>query len=175
MRVKPIQLPPLSTEQVNELNELYRKTRDPRFKTRAQIILLAAEKQLVAQEIGEIVRLSDQAVRKWLKRYTAEGIEGLKDMPRAGAPQKVTANYLEHLEAAVRRRPRSLDLPFSLWTLQRLADYMAEETGLRVEAETVRIHLKKLDIVLSRPQHKVSSPDPEYSVKKRRLKTHETT
>lgn len=168
--MKPIQLPTLSSEQVAALNELYRKTRDARLRTRAQIILLAAERQLVAQEIGAIVRLSDQAVRKWLKRYVAEGIEGLKDMPRAGTPQKVTASYLEKLEAAVRRRPRSLNLPFSLWTLQRLADYMAEETGIRVEAETVRIHLKKLGIVLSRPQHKVSSPDPEYTVKKRRLK-----
>lgn len=172
--MKPIQLPPFSTEQIRELNELYRKTRDPRLRTRAQIILLAAEKQLVAQEIGEIVRLSDQAVRKWLKRYRTEGVEGLKDMPRAGTPQKVTATYLEKLEATVRRRPRSLKMPFSMWTLQRLADYMAEETGIGVEAETVRIHLKKLGIVLSRPQHKVSSPDPEYLVKKRRLRPHGT-
>ena len=173
--MKPIQLPPLNAEQLQELNELYRKTHDPRLRTRAQIILLAAEKQLVAQEIGEIVRLSDQAVRKWLKRYRAEGVEGLKDDPRAGTPQKVTAVYLEKLEAAVRRRPRSMDLPFSMWTLRRLAEYMVEETGIRVEAETVRIHLKKREIVLSRPQHKVSSPDPEYMVKKRRLKTHGTT
>jgi len=171
--MKAIQLPVLSSEQVNELNELYRKTRDPRLRTRAQIILLAAEKGLVAQEIGVIVRLSEEAVRKWLKRYMAEGIEGLKDLPRAGTPKKVTAVYLATLEAAVRRRPRSLDLPFSVWTLQRLADYLAEETGIRVEAETVRLHLKKLGIVLSRPQHKVSSPDPDYLVKKRRLRSSE--
>jgi transposase len=173
--MKPIKLPPLDNKQLQELHDLYRKTRDPRLRTRAQIILLAAEKQLVAQEIGEIVRLSDQAVRKWLKRYMAEGLEGLKDMPRAGTPQKVTAAYLEKLEAAVRRRPRSLDLPFSIWTLQRLADYQAEETGIRVEPETVRIHLKKMGIVISRPQHKITSPDPEYLVKKRRLRKHETT
>lgn len=168
--MKPIKLPPLNDQQRHELEELYRKTRDPRLRTRTQIILLAAEKQLVAQEIGEIVRLSDQAVRKWLKRYRAEGIEGLKDRPRPGTPQKVTVTYLEKLESAVRQRPRSLDLPFSLWTLQRLADYLAEATGIRVEPETVRIHLKKLDVVLSRPQHTISSPDPEYQVKKRRLK-----
>jgi hypothetical protein len=43
---------------------------------------------------------------------------------------------------------------------------MAEHTGIRVEAETVRRHLQEADIVLSRPQHKISSPDPEYQVKK---------
>ena len=73
----------------------------------------------------------------------------------------------------VRLRPRSLGLPFSLWTLNRLADYMAEQTSIRVEGETVRVHLKEKEIVLSRPQHKISSPDPEYMVKKRRSTTHE--
>jgi transposase len=172
--MKPITLPSLTEEQKSELNDLYRTTTVPRLRTRAQIVLLAVEKQLVAQEIGEIVRMSDQAVRTWLKRYQAEGIEGLRDRPRPGTPSKVTPEYVEKLEAAVRRRPRCLDLPFSMWTLQRLADYLAEETGIRVEAETVRLRLKQAGIVLSRPQHKVSSPDPEYAVKKRRLKRHET-
>jgi transposase len=63
-----------------------------------------------------------------------------------------------------------LGLPFSLWTLRRLAEHMAERTGIRVEAETVRVHLKAAGIVLSRPQHTITSPDPEYALKKRRSK-----
>ena len=58
-----------------------------------------------------------------------------------------------------------------MWTLQRLADYLAELTGIRLTYETVRVALKAGDIVLSRPQHTVSSPDPEYRVKKRRTST----
>lgn len=172
--MKPIKIAPLSEEQAKELETLYRTTRDARLRTRAQMVLLSAEKGLVAQEIGEIVRESDQTVRIWLKRYRAEGIEGLRDAPRPGTPKKVTAEYKEKLISVVRRRPRSLEQPFSMWTLQRLADYMAEETGIRVDQETVRLHLKPAGIVLSRPQHKVSSPDPEYEVKKRRLKKPET-
>jgi winged helix-turn-helix protein len=53
--------------------------------------------------------------------------------------------------------------------LQRLADYLAEQTGIRVGYETVRLHLKAAGIVLSRPQHTISSPDPEYAVKKTRV------
>ena len=63
----------------------------------------------------------------------------------------------------------------SLWTLRRLADYMAEQTGIRVEYETVRLHLKAAGIVLSRPQHTITSPDPEYAIKKRRSKRPATT
>jgi hypothetical protein len=50
---------------------------------------------------------------------------------------------------------------------------MAEQTGIRASDETVRQILKAGEIVLSRPQHKISSPDPEYLGKKRRLKRQE--
>lgn len=171
--MKAIKLPPVDDEQMKELDELYRTTRDVRLQRRAQMILLAAEKGMVAQEIAEIVRDSDQTVRRWLKRYQAEGIEGLKDQPRPGGERATTEAYRRQLLETVRRRPRSLGQPYSLWSLQRLADYMAEQTGIRVSYETVRRELKRGGVVLSRPQHKISSPDPEYEVKKRRLKRRE--
>jgi transposase len=113
-------------------------------------------------------------LRRWLKRYLAEGVEGLRDEPHPGAPRKVTEEYRKKLVHAVRHRPRSLGLPFSLWTLQRLADHMAEQTGIRVSYESVRAHLKTAGIVLSRPQHTITSPDPQYALKKRRSKILET-
>ena len=173
--MKPIQLFPLSDEALAKLDDLYRTTRDVRIRTRAQMILLSAEKQVVPREIASIVRRDEQTVRRWLKRYQAEGLNGLYDRPRPGHPGKVSPAYQELLVSTVRQRPRSLGQPYSLWTLQRLTDYMAEQTGIRISDEAVRVHLKAADIVLSRPQHKVSSPDPEYEVKKRRLKTPETT
>jgi len=173
--MKAIQLPPQSPEQLQALDELYRKTKDVRIQQRAQMILLAAEQDMVANAIATIVRKDEQTVRRWLKRYIAEGIEGLKDAPRPGVTPTVTPEYRARLVEVVRRRPRSLHQPFSLWTCQRLADFMAEETGVRVSDETVRRHLAGEGIVLSRPQHTISSPDPAYTVKKRRLKAHETT
>jgi transposase len=62
-------------------------------------------------------------------------------------------------------------LPFSLWTLQRLVDYLAERTRVRVSDETVRRALQQAGLVLSRPQHQISRPEPDYHVNKRRLKT----
>src|SRR3712207_4846887 len=152
--MRPIEIPALTPEQLAALEELYRSTRDARLRTRAQMILLAAERGLTAAEIAEIVRASEETVRRWLKRYLAEGVEGLRDVPHPGAPRKVTEEYKERLLHAVRQRPRSLDLPFSVWTLRRLADYMAEQTGIRVEYETVRVHLKAAGIVLSRSEER---------------------
>jgi transposase len=167
---KPLEIPVPTVEELEALATLYRTTHDVRLRTRTQIVLLAGEQRMTAPAIAKIVREDDQTVRNWLKRYLAEGIEGLKDRPMPGAPPKVTKEYAEQLLAVVRRRPRSLEQPYSMWTLQRLADYMAEQTSIRVSIETVRKLLKNGEIVLSRPQHKISSPDPEYLLKKRRLK-----
>lgn len=167
---KAIRIPALSEEQREALEQLYRKTKLPRVRTRAQMILLSAEQGLKAEEIAAIVRESAVTVLTWLKRYLAEGIEGLQDAPRAGRSATVTEDFRKCLLESVRRRPRSLGLAFSMWTLQRLADYLAEKTGLRVSDETIRRELAKEGIVFSRPQHTISSPDPEYQVKKRRLK-----
>jgi len=168
--MKRIQIPPLNKEQLSELEELYQKTDKPRYRTRAQMVLLSCEQGLKAEEIAQIVRESDITMLRWLKRYLAEGIEGLKDAPRPGRSTVVTEEYRKRLLEVVRRRPRSLDLEYSMWTLQRLSDYLAEETGIRISDETVRRELAKEGIVFSRPQHTISSPDPEYQVKKRRLK-----
>lgn len=171
--MKPIYIPPLDEAQRNDLDKLYRTTKDPRLRTRSQMILLSAEQKRKVPEIAGIVRESEATVLRWLKRYLTEGVEGLNETPRTGRPGVVTDHYRAELLTAVRRRPRCLNLPFSLWTLQRLVEYLAERTGLRVSPETVRQLLKKAEMVLSRPQHKISSPDPEYQVKKRRLKTPE--
>ena len=134
------------------------------------MVLLSVEQGLKVPQIAASVRESEATVLRWLKRYRAEGIEGLQDAPRPGRPSEVTAAYRAASLAAVRRHPRSLGLPFCLWTLQRLVDYLAEQMGMRVSDETVRRALKQAGIVLSCPQHQISRPDPEYAVKKRRLK-----
>jgi transposase len=173
--MEKLYVPSLSAEQKVELEELYRKTEVPRVRTRAQMVLLSAEKNLKVDDIADIVRESSVTVLRWLHRYMAEGMQGLMDAPRAGRSSILTDEFRKRLLEVVRRRPRSLELEYSMWTLQRLADFMAEDTGIRVSTETIRRALAKEDIVFSRPQHTISSPDPEYQVKKRRLTKLETS
>ena len=71
---KPIQLSPLTPTQIEELHTLYRTTKDVRLRTRAPIILLAAEQGMSAPTLAQIVRENEQTVRNWLKHYSAEGL-----------------------------------------------------------------------------------------------------
>jgi transposase len=168
-----LRLLPISAEHLSDVQTLYRTTKDVRLRTRAQIILLALD-GMSAPTIATIVRLDPESVRHHLLRFQAEGVAGLADRPRSGRPPRVTPSYLDAALTALRRRPRALNLPFSLWTLPRLLDYLEVQTGLRVSDETLRVHLRAHGISFSQPQHKVTSPDPDYVQKKRRLKQRET-
>jgi hypothetical protein len=84
----PIRINQLSAAQHAELDHANRTAKDGRLRVRALIVLLAAERGMVAAEIAAVVRMHDETVRRWLVRYQAEGVEGLTDAPRSGAPRR---------------------------------------------------------------------------------------
>jgi transposase len=168
--MRPIRLDTLPAERLRALDELYHGSRDVRVRTRAQMILLAAEQGLVAAAIAPIVRQGEETVRRWFARYAAEGIGDLSDAPRSGAPPKATAVSRERLLGVARCRPRGLGLPFSLRAAARLADHLAELTGVRMSAARVCRLRREGGMRLSRPQHTITSPDPESALKKGRSK-----
>jgi transposase len=89
--MRALRLDSLNVDQLRELDDLYRTTRDVRVRTRAQMILLLAEQGLAISEVAAIARESGEAVRRWAHRYAAEGIDGLADAPRSGKPAKAGA------------------------------------------------------------------------------------
>jgi hypothetical protein len=70
--MKPIEVRPLTTEELTQLDELYRRTKIVRVRTRAQMILLGAEEKMTAPQIARIVRQDEQTVRRWIKRFNIE-------------------------------------------------------------------------------------------------------
>lgn len=69
-----LEIPPLTAEEVEAFDTLYRTTKDVRLRTRAHIVLLAGEQQMIAPFIAKIVRTDDQMVRTWFKRWMTEGV-----------------------------------------------------------------------------------------------------
>jgi hypothetical protein len=63
--MKPIQFPAQSEEHLQALDEFYRTTRNVRLRTRAQMVLLAAEQHLTVAAIAAMVRESEGTVRCW--------------------------------------------------------------------------------------------------------------
>lgn len=166
MPAKPrIFVRPLTPAEVSGLEGLYRKTQDADTRTHCHIVLLSHEGKSVP-EIAAIVRLGRDAVVRWIRRYEAEGTEGLKPHWGGGRPRKATDEYIQELLAAVEQNPRDLGLDFSNWTAQNLADYLAARTAIRLSERRVRHYLHQGGWHPRRPVLSLASPDPEYAQKK---------
>ena len=62
---QPLEIAPLRAEEVEALETLYRTTKEVRLRTRAHIMLLAGEQQMLAPAIAKLVRTDDQTGRNW--------------------------------------------------------------------------------------------------------------
>jgi transposase len=77
----------LSFEGRCELEALRRRTTlAAGLARRARVILLAANNVPLAR-IARELRLDRKAVRIWIDRYRAAGLNGLRDRPRSGRPR----------------------------------------------------------------------------------------
>jgi transposase len=137
--LKPLEISPLTAEELEALEKVYRTTKEVRLRTRAQIVLLAGEHRMTAPAIAKIVREGDQTVRNWLKRWMAERIEDPKIGPCQGRRRKSVRSIKSNCCPRSGAGLAAWDNLFRCGRGSRLADYMAEQTGIRASYETVRL------------------------------------
>lgn len=102
------------------------------LRQRATIIALAAE-GVHAPAIAEQVQVDEETVRRWMKRFTQEGIEGLKERPRSGRPAVYSQEEVSLVVQTALTDPQTLGLPFASWTLDRLVTSLQETHGLQMK------------------------------------------
>ncbi len=118
------------TEKIKQWSQS--RSEEARLVERAKIIRLASEGRGVPQ-IAEELSINEKTVRKWLKRFAEQGVAGLEDAPRSGAPTRYTPEVKAQIIATALTNPRELNQPFSSWTYQRLNIYLREELGFKMK------------------------------------------
>jgi len=120
----------LSEEQRQELTGGYRSGTSHAFRMRCQMILLKSENR-TSREIALFLDCHKITVNEWVKRFEAEGIEGLKTRPGRGRRAILqAATDLSRVRAAVARSRQRISVarseleselkkPFSTTTLKR--------------------------------------------------------
>lgn len=112
------------------------RTEPARRVERAKIIKLAKQGQRVSA-IAKDLRLGEDTVRLWLKRFNARGIDGLADESRPGCPPRYSPEQVGDVIAAALTDPQQLGQPFGSWTLDRLAVYLHDEKGIGIKRSRI--------------------------------------
>jgi transposase len=136
---------------------------------RAQIILASA-RGLSPKPIALQVGCSVQTVRNAIHAFDEEGTACLNkqsNRPKSAQPQ-LDAGKCQQLKHLLHQSPRTFGKNTSLWTLALVAE-VAHEQGLTeqtVSIETIRRALLRLSVGWRHAKHWISSPDPQYALKK---------
>jgi transposase len=93
---------------------------------RAQMVLLSAQGMDVPM-IAEVTFTSPDRVRDVLHNFNADGFDSLKPKYGGGRPPKFDLPQRQEIKKTALARPADHGLPFSTWSLSKLADFLVAE------------------------------------------------
>lgn len=125
----------VSEVQEQELQKLVRRHNvAQQIALRARIVLAAAEGKSNAQ-IARTMHVTLDTVRLWRKRWadlepiSQEDLsveERFEDLPRPGAPARITAEQVCSISALACEEPEDSERPITHWTAREIADEMIQ-------------------------------------------------
>jgi transposase len=166
----PIFIRPLTEDEHSQIQAGLRSS-DAFVLRRCQILLASARGErapVIARHLG----CDDQTVRNVIKGFNADGLAVLQE--GSSRPHRLRTTFTEagaeRLKELLHRSPRDFGRDRSTWTLE-LAAQVSFEQGIisrEVSDESVRRALKRLKTNWKRAKHWITSPDPQYLLKKTR-------
>ncbi len=132
---------------------LYRFLRDEigREGIRALSIIWFDEGKTEA-EIADLLFISARNVRRWIRRYRANGILGLHDGERTGRPRKADENVEKEVEDLMNKSPEEVGYKSGFWISGLLCLHLFTIFGFLLSDNTVRRVLHRLGYVFRRPK-----------------------
>jgi transposase len=110
----------------------------PRTRDRLEMVRLSDAGFSVPQ-IARLLRISEQRVRFYVKRFLTGGFDALPDQPHPGQQSALTPAMEEAIRQELRQEERT-------WTARQLADWVAERFGVRFTPDHLSRRLKRAGI-----------------------------
>jgi transposase len=168
--VHPVQVRPISNDEGMRLLRIVRRgTGSVVTWRRAQMVLLSAQGMPVAK-IAEVSFTSTDRVRDVLHNFTADGFDSLYPRYAGGRPPKFDLKQRARIKQIALSRPQDHDLPFSVWSLSKLADFLVAEGVVDdISHEGLRALLREEDVSFQAVKTYKASTDPDYDTKTTRV------
>jgi transposase len=136
---------------------------------RAQMVLLSAQGMDVAA-IAKVAFTSEDRVRDVIRNFNADGFDSLYPKYRCGRAPKFTLGQRREIKKIAKSRPADHGLPFSTWSLAKLADFLVAEGVVEdISHEGLRALLREEGVTFQRLKTWKASKDPRYQAKKARI------
>jgi len=136
---------------------------------RAQMVLLSVQGMDVAQ-IAKVTFTSPDRVREVINNFNEDGFESLYPKYAGGRPPTFTLPQRQQIKKIALSRPADHGLPFSTWSLTKLAEFLVAEGVVDdISHEGLRAVLRKEQVSFQVIKTFKQSNDPDYEAKKNRV------
>jgi transposase len=136
---------------------------------RAQMVLLSAQGMDVPA-IAKVAFTSEDRVRDVIRNFNADGFGSLYPKYKGGHPPKFTLGQRREIKKIAKSKPAEHDLPFSTWSLAKLAEFVVAEGVVDdISHEGLRVLLRAEGVTFQRLKTWKASKDPRYAAKKARV------
>ena len=136
---------------------------------RAQMVLLLAQGMNVAG-IAKVAFTSEDRVRDVIHNFNADGFSSWYPKYTGGRPPKFTLGQRREIRKLAKSSPAEHDLPFSAWSLHKLAGFLVAEGVVDdICHEGLRVLLREEGVTFQRLKTWEASTDPDRAVKQARI------
>ncbi len=108
----------------------------------------------------------EHTVRTWVKAFIANGFDALSNKPRGGDTSDVTPAMLETVRTEIGKGTRT-------WSASEVADWVAEQHGVRISPGRMRVHLARANLSYQRTSRSLKHKQKPDDVAKRKDQLHE--
>ncbi|WTO88820.1 helix-turn-helix domain-containing protein [Streptomyces sp. NBC_00208] len=143
-------LPPPNDEGRRLLRIVRRGTGSVVTWRRAQMVLLSAQSMAVVK-IAEVTFTSPDRVRDLIHDFNTDGFDSLYPKYKGGRPKSFTLPERREVKKISKSKPVEHGLPFSTWSLVKLADFLvAEDVVDDISHEGLRVLLREEGLSIQR-------------------------
>jgi transposase len=136
---------------------------------RSQIVLWSAQRMSV-QQIAKIAFASPDRVREVIHNFNTDGFDSLAPKSAGGRPPTFTLPQRQDIKKIALSRPTDHDLPFSTWSLSKLAEFLVAEGVVDdISHEGLRALLREEGVSFQVIKTWKQSNDPDFETKKNRI------
>jgi transposase len=136
---------------------------------RAQIVLWSAQRMDVPA-IAKIAFTSEDRVRAVIHNFNEDGFDSLAPKYSGGRPPTFTLPQRREIKKVALSRPADHGLPFSTWSLSKLAEFLVAEGVVDdISHEGLRVLLREEGVSFQVIKTFKVSNDPDFEAKKNRV------
>src|SRR5438067_1803074 len=168
---EPVRARRLTDQEGRRLQQIVRRGKHGSIRVPRAMIIMASASGTPAPAIARLVAADEDTVRDVIHAFNEKGLPALDPQWAGGRPRLISDADIQLIVTTATTRPEKLGLPFTHWSLRKLAAWLSGGSSrpVRIGRERLRQLLHQRGISFQRTRTWKESHDPDKDAKLDRI------